>query len=181
MLRYAALLVAVVLVGCTQTPKETASDTSRTKGRLTGNSDSGKKPDRQAKKDSGKSDGDRKVERTGPPSKDEVKEAAKEYLPTAPGFSVANVDVTSVWQPLDVPEKKKQALAPPSVKGVWAYYIDFTATNTELNEKLPSKNYLVLVAREAGGRARALACYKEDKVVAEMGQDWFKKNPPPQK
>jgi hypothetical protein len=189
MCRYAVLLVAVVLLGCTQTPKESDSDASGTKERqkrkVTARSDSGKKPDQKAKKDGGKSDGDKKPDRTGPPSKDEVKQAVKDGLPTAQGFSVANVDVTSVSQSMEVPEKKKQALAAPSVKGVWAYYVDFTANNLDAgNEKFSSKNYLVLVAREASGGVKLLACYKDPvdyrkKVVEEMGQDWLDRNPPP--
>ncbi len=189
MVRYAALLLAALLVGCSQSPspKEPGPGSSRLKNRLTAGtdkkSDSDRKSDRQTKKDSGsKPAGDSNGERTGPPTEAEVKAAARTFLERSPDFAVADVQVTFVSPPLDVPEKKKQAVASPSLRDVRAYYIGFTAINLALNEKLSSRNYLVLAGREPAG-VKVLACYKDDekRIAAQMGQDWLKKNPPPQK
>jgi hypothetical protein len=182
MLRYGALLAAALLVGCSQSPspKEPGPGSSGLKSRSTARSDSGKKSDRRANSD-GTSKPDNKAAPTGPPTEAEVRAAAKEYLEKRPGVAISDVQVTSVSAPLEVPEAKRKAVAGPSARDVRAYYLDFTALNSRVGDRLPSKNYLLIVGREPAGVKVLTCCDTREKTAEEMGKDWVAKNPPPKK
>jgi hypothetical protein len=172
-------MLAVVLAGCGQTPSARDPGPSQRAAGPKRNLAKGADGKSQADSDRKRTDTDRKTAPTGPPTEKEVRTAAVRFL-TQPE-RVKDVEVTFVSAPLDVPESKVKQLASPSTRDVRAYYVDFTATNLVLNERLPSHHYLLLVGRDGDG-VKVLASYDNIRTVEQqMGKDWFTKNPPPQK
>jgi hypothetical protein len=179
--RHAVLLLAVVVVGCGQSPSPRDPGPSRRaagpKTGLTKGADNKKEKDQDRTEQASKTE---KKPVAGPPTEKEVRTAAVQFL-GQPGGKIKDVEVTFVSGPLDVPPSKRDQLASPSTKDVKAYYVDFTATNLVLNEKLESRHYLLIVGRE-GDDVKVLATYDNTRTIEQqMGKDWFTKNPPPQK
>jgi hypothetical protein len=174
--RYAALILAALLVGCSSpSRKEQANGDSGSKKNLTTGAD------RKVKVAKG-SDNVKKAGPTGPPTEQEVRAAATTYL-TQRNAKLRDLTIKSVSAPLDVPEQKAKELASPSTRDVKAYYISYKAFNQDpnVNDWVDSPGHVLIVGRDPDG-VKVLAYYDSTSDIEKhLGGDWVTKNPPPQK
>jgi hypothetical protein len=179
MVRCTALLL-VVLVGCSQSPApKEPGPRSRTSARASLKGGADRNTTDRAKAEAPAEPAKKKVEPTGPPTGQEVRSVAKDYLGRV-GSGVKDVEVTFVSAPIDLPEKKKEELE-SSARDARAYYVGFTGNNLALGEKVESKNYVLLVGRAPEG-VKVLGCCDSVRAIeGQLGQDWLRKNAPPQK
>jgi len=174
MLRYAPLLLAAVLVGCSSpSTKESGTRSARSDLSLTANekTKSGKKP----KTDSG--DPTKKTTASRPATQKEVGVATKEFL------NFKDVQITAVSDPLDLPEKVEAEVAAkhPDARNVKAYYVSFVRPDPEDDSEKVASQYLLIVGREQK-KVKVLEHYDTPSAIeSKMGSAWVKENAPPKK
>jgi hypothetical protein len=183
MVRYAALMMAALVVGCSQSPspKEPGPSSRGASAKNGRASKSDTKTNSSGGRESQDNTGESprtKVEPTGPLAEKEVRTAAVSYL-TQPG-KVKDVEITFVSTPIDIPQSKQKELS-SSARDVKAYYVGFTGHNLIVDDRLESKNYLLIVGREPDG-VKVLASYHDPQTIEQqLGKKWLTDNPPPQK